>query len=136
MTRLIFPLFFLLAGCASLDDVVGGIANTPEWFQERRVEIRGEGYPDLLDVPDEADVLDIGARLRSTENVTRNELSAFLADPRNEPATVTQEEISQTSANFRDQLPSNPVTSEELLGEAEIKALREWLRVPPVKKRK
>jgi len=51
MLRLIIPLSLLLGGCASLDDVIGGIANTPEWFQERRVEIRGEGYPDIEAVP-------------------------------------------------------------------------------------
>ena len=136
MARLIFPLFLLLAGCASLDDVVGGIANTPDWFQERRVEIRGEGYPDLSEVPSETNVLEVGNRLRATEKATRAELDAFLQDPRNEPVNLTSEEIAQRGAQLRDVFRAAPKGDDEFLSEAEIKALRTQLRVPPVNKSK
>lgn len=136
MARLIFPLFLLLGGCASLDDVVGGIANTPDWFQERRVEIRGEGYPDLSDVPSETNVLEVGNRLRATEKATRAELDAFLLDPRNQPVNLTSEEIAQRRAELRDAFLAAPKGNDELLTEAEIKALHEQLRVPPVNKSK
>lgn len=136
MPRLIFPLFFLLAGCVSLDDVVGGIANTPEWFQQRRVEIRGEGYPDLRDVPDETNVRAIGKRLQATEALTRKEVAAFLADPRNEAAGITSEEISQTAAQLRSLLPvSEAGEYDGLLSSAEIEQLRARLKVPPVNKK-
>ena len=136
MARLIFPLFLLLGGCASLDDVVGGIANTPDWFQERRVEIRGEGYPDLSDVPSETNVLEVGNRLRATEKATRAELDAFLLDPRNQPVNLTSEEIAQRRAELRDAFLAAPKGNDEFLSEAEIKALRTQLRVPPVNKSK
>ncbi len=136
MARLIFPLFFLLAGCVSLDDVVGGIANTPDWFQERRVEIRGEGYPDLSEVPSDTNVREVGRRLLATEKATRAELDAFLQDPRNEPVNVTSEEIAERGAQLREAFLAAPKGNDELLTEAEIKALHEQLRVPPVNKPK
>lgn len=136
MLRLIFPLLLLLGGCASLDDVVGGIANTPEWFQERRVEIRGEGYPDLTEVPDGRSIGAIGARLQATEALARQDLEAFLTDPRTLPANTTREDIEQEAARLRALLPDLPLASDELLSEAEISAMRAKLRVPPVNKPK
>lgn len=136
MLRLIFPLLFLLGGCASLDDVVGGIANTPEWFQERRVEIRGEGYPDLTEVPDGRSIGEIGERLQATETLARQDLETFLSDPRALPASVTSEEIEQVATRLRAELPDLSPISDEMLSEADISAMRARLRVPPVNKPK
>ena len=42
----------LLAGCSgSFAKVRTAIDQAPEWYDARRVEIRGEGYPEIIDVP-------------------------------------------------------------------------------------
>ena len=136
MLRLIFPLFLLLGGCVSLDEVVGGIANTPEWFQERRVEIRGEGYPDINDVPEQENAAALRNTLASAKTGTLQELEAFLNDPRVEAASVTAEEITERAAELNRQLPVLEEKGDALLTASEIAALRAQVRPPPINKPK
>ncbi|MEZ5945702.1 MAG: hypothetical protein R3C13_11980 [Hyphomonas sp.] len=43
----------LLAGCTnSFAQVRDAVNQAPEWYGERRAEIRGEGYPKLYEVPE------------------------------------------------------------------------------------
>jgi len=134
MLRLIFPSCLLLGGCVSLDNVVGGIANTPEWFQERRVEIRGEGYPDFGDVPEQPDIKAVNRNLQAFETVARQDMEAFLNDPRNETATVSPEDISQLADSLRISIPSQLEQIDPLLNDLEISALLGRVRPPPVNK--
>ena len=42
----------LAAGCASqADQMRESLAGTPEWFETRRAEIGGDGYPDINSAP-------------------------------------------------------------------------------------
>lgn len=132
MLRLIFPLCFVLSGCASLDDVVGGIANTPEWFQERRVEIRGDGYPDFADVPTESDSRAIWQSLENTKSVVLAELEAFLSSSRIEPANVTTDDMSQLAAKLNGEIPDLNEIDNILLKPAEIEALQAQMQPPPI----
>ena len=134
MLRLIFPLCFVLGGCVSLDDVVGGIANTPEWFQERRVEIRGEGYPDFADVPAETDAREIRKSLEITKSAALAELEAFTTSPRLEPANATSDDINQLSAKLKSEFPDLGDLNSDLLTPAEIQALQAKMRPPPINK--
>lgn len=135
MLRLILPLYLVLGGCASLDEVVGGIANTPEWFQNRRVEIRGEGYPDLTEVPSEDSVEGVSLRLTSIEKDARAGFATFLSDPRTEAAHLSLEEITQRQQSLQRRLSSEaPDQTDAVLTDADLDALREKLRVPPIAK--
>lgn len=134
MSRLIIPLLLLVSGCASLDDMVDGIANTPEWFQERRVEIRGDGYPQFDDIPAPINVKDVQTRLAATETVTRGDLQAFLSDPRISPASLSQADISQTALEMQSDLPRVIPDADPLLSRQDIADLRARLRPPPIQK--
>ncbi len=52
-TAILFGLCFLGAGCVSnvKNQVVSAVEKAPEWFENRRDEVVGQGYPDLRDVP-------------------------------------------------------------------------------------
>lgn len=136
MLRLIIPLSLLLGGCASLDDVIGGIANTPEWFQERRVEIRGEGYPDIEAVPVLTDSDSVQENLLLTEKNTRNSVAAFYSNPRNAVSDVTEADMVNLADSYRAFMPEHVEQIDLLLTEAEILALREKVRPPAIKKLK
>ena len=65
----------------------------PDWYEARKTELAGKGYPSLGDVP-----RDTTYRTRRDELVlTRAQqdeiLAAFNADPRSQPAYLTPEEI-------------------------------------------
>jgi len=133
MLRLLFPLFFLLGGCASLDDVVGGIANTPEWFQDRRVEIRGQGYPDFKDVPSEQGVKPLQQSLEQSEADVRVLAEVFKNDPRSQPAETTREDIEKLAAQLNARLQDDVPRQDVLLTDEDIAEIRKKLRAPPVK---
>jgi len=133
MLRLIFPLFLLLGGCASLDDVIGGIANTPEWFQERRVEIRGEGYPDINSLPVLTNNKSVQANLQRTETRARGDLEVFNSDPRNAVSTVSEDDISQLADSLRAAMPAQYAQIDALLTDAQIEAWRLKVRPPAIK---
>ena len=133
MLRLLFPLFFLLTGCASLDDVVGGIANTPEWFQDRRVEIRGQGYPDFGDVPSEEGIKPLQQNLEQSETDTRALYEAFINDPRAQSANISSDDIEDLADSLNAQLQADVPRQDRLLTDSDIAEIRKKLRAPPVK---
>jgi hypothetical protein len=42
----------LLPGCADLMQQTAISQIAPEWFEEKAVEVKGEGYPELADIPE------------------------------------------------------------------------------------
>lgn len=71
----------------------GAVDAAPEWFQERRVELRGENYPDIRTVPQidrgEIPKLDAG----SQKLVDPVKAKAFLENPRAQAPTITSDDI-------------------------------------------
>lgn len=114
----------VLGGCASLDNVVGGIANAPEWFQERRVEIRGEGYPDLNEVPVAAPIAGSNTRLALSAREAEEARETLFGHPRAALAHLTLQDMQQTAASLRPQLPNLQPKPEGFLSESELDALR------------
>ncbi|MEQ8299288.1 MAG: hypothetical protein RH945_01965 [Hyphomonas sp.] len=122
----------LLVGCSnSFAKVRSAVNQTPEWYETRRVEIRGEGYPELVEVPTIApDQLPGKTLPASAERVTA--LSAEFADnaraelPADGPAEIAAvgEEIRQQFAGFDE--------SSNFLTDAEIAAIRNSFNVPRV----
>lgn len=114
-----------IAGCASLDDVVGGIANTPEWFQERRVEIRGDGYPDLNAVPVAAPIKGSQDRLALSASEAAKAREILFGHPRAAQAHLTPEDMRAIADKLRPQVPTIEPKPEGFLSAAELVALRE-----------
>jgi len=113
-----------LGGCASLDDVVGGIANTPDWFQKRRVEIRGEGYPDLNAVPVAAPIKASRDRLSLGADEAAIARATLFGHPRAEGAHLTHADMRAIAAELRPQVPMIEPKPEGFFSEGELADLR------------
>ncbi len=125
MTSLMLCATVSLAGCASIDDVVGGIANTPEWFQKRRVEIRGEGYPDLNSVPVAAPIKASRDRLTLSAEEAAAARATLFDHPRAAGAHLTPDDMAAIAAELRPQLPAIEPKPDGFFGAGEIEALRD-----------
>ena len=121
----------LLAGCSgSFAKVRTAIDQAPEWYDARRVEIRGEGYPDLSELP-EVDPNNVpGAALRARTDKGEELIAAF-ADPRASVAVGGAEEIRAISDSMIGGFGDIPPES-DFLTEAEIAAIRSKFNVPRV----
>jgi hypothetical protein len=113
-----------LGGCASLDDVVGGIADTPDWFQKRRVEIRGEGYPDLNAVPVAAPIKGSQDRLALSASEATDARATLFGHPRSEGANLTLADMRAIAAQLRPQVPTIEPKPEGFFTQAELADLR------------
>lgn len=83
-----------LGACASsMGAVRSAVDEAPEWFKERRVEIRGENYPDIRTVPQitggDIPTLDT----ESERLVDPARARSFLDHPRAAPPDTTPDEI-------------------------------------------
>ncbi|MEM7766182.1 MAG: hypothetical protein AAF253_01695 [Pseudomonadota bacterium] len=82
------PLFFSLgasvftvSACASpVGAVRQAVASAPEWYQEARVEIRGEGYPDVSRVVTLEDQTDVPGRVVQTRADVSDAEAQFLSE--------------------------------------------------------
>ncbi|MEQ9317229.1 MAG: hypothetical protein RLN72_15355 [Henriciella sp.] len=95
----------------------------PDWYEARKVELAGEGYPRLSDVPINATYRDQNRQM----NLTRAEREAiragFEANPRSEPVDITPEEILAWSTELRNRV-NRQMTRADFLTDAEIAALK------------
>ena len=118
----------LVGACtSSFQSMRESLAQAPDWYDQRRQEIRGEGYPDLAEVPVVSASVDQRAFLAvSEERVAllkalfdanaravspadlHAETEAFLQDVRlqfaglpPEPAFLTQEDVQAIRARFQ-----------------------------------
>ncbi|MEM6411398.1 MAG: hypothetical protein AAF683_07660 [Pseudomonadota bacterium] len=133
MIARILPVLFMLGGCASLNDVVGGIGNAPEWFQERRVQIRGEGYPLLREVP-AVDDIDEGFERMAETSVTADVAKQYLENhPRAELSALSEQELLSPFAPMRAQLPDIQPAPEDIISDEELTALLAQLVPPPAR---
>ena len=122
----------LLVGCSnSFAKARSAINQAPDWYETRRVEIRGEGYPELVDMPKispgelpgktlPASGLRVAALTAEFANSARAEL------PADGPAKIAAvgNEIRQQFAGFDE--------SSNFLTDAEIAAIRNSFNVPRV----
>ncbi|MFN3314805.1 MAG: hypothetical protein ACK46Q_15260 [Hyphomonas sp.] len=122
----------LLAGCAtSLSAVRGAVDQAPDWYGERRSEIRGEGYPELVDVPvvDRANMPGRGLPARRARG---GELIAlFENNPRAEAPQGGMEEILELAAEIRAGFAGYE-PADDFLSEADLAVIRSSFNVPRV----
>lgn len=136
MKNTVIPLIgvscLLLGACTnSFGKVRQAVADAPDWYEQRREEIRGEGYPEVIDIPViSADnmpgqTLHLSAE-RAAELRAAFETSDRAGVPANTLAEITalRESIRQGFAG----LPADP----GFLTEEEISAIRASFDVPRV----
>ncbi|MEO0883729.1 MAG: hypothetical protein AAFY34_13515 [Pseudomonadota bacterium] len=126
-----WPVFLLISGCASLNDVVGGIGNAPDWFRERRVEIRGEGYPRLREVPSVNDVAEGFERMEDTTVDVETARLYLNGHPRSELSRLAPDDILAPFVPMRAQIPDIEPAPEEIISREELESLLSQLVPPP-----
>ena len=80
----------LSAGCANIMEQSGISQIAPEWFEEKAVEVKGEGYPELADIPEVRPVAGSIAEWRKqaeTLKTSAEQLEAPPSEP-DEPASA------------------------------------------------
>ena len=116
-----FSAILLLPSCAGT--VRGALAEAPEWYDKRRVEIRGEGYPDLTTVRAVQDVEGSGHALQLDERKILKGEFRFRDHERSQPSDLTPAEILETQQALLTRLaPAN--TEPDILTQDEIDALK------------
>lgn len=91
----------LSAGCANIMEQSGISQIAPEWFEEKAVEVKGQGYPELADIPAVRPVSGTIAEWRQqadTLKVSAEQLETAQAD---QVAARTPEEIRAMAARWR-----------------------------------
>ncbi len=114
----------MLSGCSgSFNKMRSVVAEAPDWYETRRVEIRGEGYPNVAEVP----VIDASDRPGAELERERIEVGAaeqaFLTHPRARAPQISPDDIMALQSELKARF--GPVrTPPDILSEAEIAALR------------
>ncbi|MEE2922813.1 MAG: hypothetical protein VYC38_13705 [Pseudomonadota bacterium] len=122
----------LLAGCSgSFAKVRTAIDQAPEWYDARRVEIRGEGYPEIIDVPTIEKGQAPGQTLEASRSRSETLRAVFTESERAAgPANVAAE-----IETFRDTVRREFAgfdASSDFLTDEEILAIRSAFDVPRV----
>ncbi|MFN4025794.1 MAG: hypothetical protein ACK4MQ_13275 [Hyphomonas sp.] len=124
--------FLLVFGCTSSFGKVREAINTaPDWYGERRAQIRGEGYPDLGRVPEADTVNPPGKTLKAQQAGASQRLANAFDDPRAEVAAGGAEEIIEIAAAMIGNFGTVPPES-DFLTDADIAAIRQSFNVPRV----
>jgi hypothetical protein len=94
----------LSGGCA---DLMQRSTIAPEWFQAKAVEVKGEGYPSLKDIPPTRGVNSGGAAAWKSEAASlKAEVEKLESQAAAGGAIPTDEEVRATAAQLRAQLES------------------------------
>ena len=122
----------LLTACTgSFAKVRTAIDQAPDWYDARRVEIRGEGYPEIIDVPVIAEGRAPGQTLEASKARGAELRAVFEANARAvDPANVAAE-IEGLRETVRREFAGLEASS-DFLTEAEIEAIRSAFDVPRV----
>ena len=101
----------IAAGLAGLTLVAGGCVNVmeqsaisqiaPEWFEEKTVEVKGEGYPELSDIPEVRPFSGTLAEWRSQANQLKAAAEPLEELHAQQGAIRTPDEIRAMAAQWR-----------------------------------
>ncbi|MEM7329686.1 MAG: hypothetical protein AAF437_13170 [Pseudomonadota bacterium] len=125
----VFVTFVFLAGCAgSIEKVQAMRAEAPDWYEARKVEFRGEGYPDLNSIPEPRTDYDPVRKLEMSEEEALAALATLQNDPRSEVATETPEEIAAWAAEVKRAVEGR-LPAPDFLTDAEVEAIKARFRI-------
>lgn len=88
----------LLGGCA---DLMQRSTIAPEWFQAKAIEVKGEGYPELKDVPQSRGKTGGAPEWEREAAALRNAGAALETKAAEAGALPTEEEVRATAAQLR-----------------------------------
>lgn len=91
----------LSAGCANIMEQSAISQIAPEWFEEKASEVKGEGYPELADIPQVRPVNGSVAEWRKQADTLKTSADALEAIPTDQTAIRTPEEIRAMAAQWR-----------------------------------
>ena len=124
MRACLFVTFLVLAGCAgSIEKVQAMRAEAPEWYEARKLEFRGEGYPDINAVPPLSSQRATRTQLALSEAETLAVLEQFNSDPRAEGAVETADEMRAWALQAR-RAVEGQLPAPDFLTDAEVEALK------------
>ncbi len=91
----------MTAGCADImqQSAVSQIA--PEWFAEKAIEVKGEGYPELSDVPQVRPIEGTPREWKNQAAKLKSDAETLESSAAVEQATRTPDEIRATAAQWR-----------------------------------
>ncbi len=87
----------LTGGCA---DLMQRSTIAPEWFQAKAIEVKGEGYPELAEIPAAQGVADSQASWEAEAAALKAEAAQIEASAPDEPVP-TDEELRAKAAQLR-----------------------------------
>lgn len=94
MRAAIFVTLIALTGCSSSFGRIQAVREAaPDWYQARKVELRGEDYPSIADIPKAIDISASTTRLRMSEAEVTAAMTLFNSDPRAAAAEETAVEM-------------------------------------------
>ena len=130
MRAAFFVTFVLLAGCSSSFEKVQAMrAQAPEWYEARKVEFRGEGYPSLASVPETAPDYNPRRKLALSEADVQAALVRFNSDPRAEGAVETAESMIAWAAEVRRAVEGR-LPAPDFMTDAEVEEIKARFNVP------
>jgi hypothetical protein len=130
MRAAIFVTFALLAGCSSSFEKVRAMrAQAPDWYEARKVEFRGEGYPSLASVPETAPDYNPKRKLELSEADVRAALVKFENDPRAEGAVETPESMIAWATEVRRAVEGR-LPAPDFMTDAEVEEIKARFSVP------
>ncbi|MFN7165230.1 MAG: hypothetical protein ACK4P2_10480 [Hyphomonas sp.] len=125
------PLLLASACTSSFSKVRGALNDAPEWYEARRTEIRGEGYPDIADIPTVDANWKPGEGLAASGDQIAIIQAAFAADERAQLPAAGAAEIEAVLAEIKGAFePGLPPG--EFFTDTEIAAIRASFNVPRV----
>ena len=124
MRSAFFLTFLIISSCASSLDQLQVVRNTaPDWYEDRKQEIRGDSYPRIADVPVITAETRPGQGLAMSQAETLAAMETFRSDPRTagpeETAAQMQAWVARNKVKVERQIPPA-----EFWTDAEIAALR------------
>lgn len=118
----------LAAGCAALAGCGGGfsriMSDVPDWFDARRSEIRGEGYPQIRTVPKVLAQSEMSQTLSTARSEGAAARATFLADPRSAQSPLSPVEIESAADGLRSDLALRDPGEGDFMSDEEIEEAR------------
>ena len=91
----------LSAACANIMEQSAISQIAPEWFEEKAGEVKGEGYPELADIPEVRPVVGSVAEWKRQADTLKTSADQLEAIPAGSEPTRTPEEIRAMAARWR-----------------------------------
>ena len=123
-------LALLATGCASsYERVRETVSSTPDWYEARKTEVIGEGYPKIGTIPTLTDDQRRTDQLVRTRTAVERAETLFRMDPRSVPAGLELAEMIQWAEAFRAELAELDEPG-DFLSDEEARQLRNLFASP------